>query len=80
MGQIANELVEPITIPDVYADGMEVEDLGVCVRLIMWTWHRGERIVVAKLIRPKDALLDAQAIINAKKPRERPKMAASQIN
>jgi hypothetical protein len=48
------ELVEVVPIMDVYADG--VADLEVIssvnVRVTLYTHHQGQKIVVAKIVRP----------------------------
>lgn len=57
-------LVEGMPVSDVYADGIgAIEDLGDCFRTIYFTYSRPleggaiERVVVAKLVRPKKSIL-----------------------
>lgn len=57
-------LVEAMTIPDIYSDGIgAIENLGDCFRTIFFTFSRPfdggavERIVVARLVRPKKSIL-----------------------
>jgi hypothetical protein len=51
---MADDLVEVVPIMDVYCDG--VADLEVVssvnVRVTLYTHHQGQKIVVAKIIRP----------------------------
>jgi hypothetical protein len=57
-------LVELMPITDIYADGIgEIENLGDCFRMIFFTYSRPleggatERVVVAKVVRPKKSIL-----------------------
>lgn len=58
------ELLEPVSILDIYADGVShVENLGGCFRTVYFTWSRplGEpacRIVCARIVRPNTSLLN----------------------
>lgn len=49
-------LIEPVPVADIYADNIEVENLGTCFRVISFTYGRiggsVERIVVNKVVRP----------------------------
>lgn len=60
----ARPLVEMMPISDIYADGIgEIENLGDCFRAIYFTFSRPpdggaiERVMVAKLVRPKKSIL-----------------------
>lgn len=57
-------LVEVMPISDIYADGIgQIENLGDCFRMIFYTYSKPleggaqERVVVAKIIRPKKSIL-----------------------
>lgn len=57
-------MVETMSVADIYADGIgEIENLGDCFRMIFFTYSRPleggaiERVVVAKLVRPKKSIL-----------------------
>lgn len=57
-------LVEAMPISDIYADGIgDIENLGDCFRTIYFTFSKPldggaiERVVVAKLVRPKKSIL-----------------------
>lgn len=46
--------IECAAIADVYADDIDhIEVLGENVRIVFFTWQDGERIVVAKIVRPR---------------------------
>ncbi len=46
--------VEYSPIKDVYADDIDhIEVLGDTVRIVFFTWEDGEKVVVAKIVRPK---------------------------
>ena len=67
------DAVEMFPVPDIYADGIaEVEILGdgVNIRLTFFTWRNGEKIIVARLVRPRSSFLaidHIQAIIEAQR-------------
>ena len=67
------DAVEIFPVPDIYADGIaEVEILGdgVNIRLTFFTWRNGEKIIVARLVRPRSSFLaidHIQAIIEAQR-------------
>lgn len=76
-------LVETSIVTDIYADGIgDIENLGDCFRTIYFTFSRPleggavERVVVAKLVRPKKSILrGSQGAISqwlASMERERP--------
>jgi hypothetical protein len=45
--------IENAPITDTYADDIDhIEILGDNVRIVFFTWEHGERIVVAKIVRP----------------------------
>lgn len=61
---MASLLLEPCPISDIYADGIgRVENLGNCLRLVFFTWSEGERVVVAKLIRPVSSMMSGTSLI-----------------
>ena len=74
MGAFATEetlafaLVEGHPIKDIYADGVaDVELLaGGNVRLILFTWERGQRVIVARIVQPQ-ASISGQATAMLKK-------------
>jgi hypothetical protein len=67
--------VEPVPISDIYADDIDhFEILGENVRIYFYTWEDGERVIVAKIVRPLSTfntlfaarLRDAQAEYQAR--------------
>lgn len=53
----AGEMIEPIAVVDVYADDVAfVELLGPNVRLTYFTWQDGMRVVVCRLVRPRESI------------------------
>lgn len=51
------EVIEPTPIPDIYADDIAmVELVGPNVRLTYFTWQEGQRVVVCKLVRPRESI------------------------
>lgn len=51
------DVIEPLPIPDVYADDIAmVELIGPNVRLTYFTWQDGQRVVVCKLVRPRESI------------------------
>ena len=63
-------LVETMPVNDIYCDGIgAVENLGDCFRTIYFTYSRPldggriERVVVARLVRPKAAILCKQGAV-----------------
>jgi hypothetical protein len=65
------EAVEIFPVPDIYADGIaEVELLGENIRLTFFTWRNGEKIIVARMVRPRSSFLaidHIEAILEAKR-------------
>jgi len=46
-------MIEPVSIPDIYADDLgTVELLGPNVRQYYFVWSEGQKVVVAKIVRP----------------------------
>jgi len=73
---LSSPLTESIAIPDTFVTGLaRIEDLGVCWRFTYFTRHRPlnggeheiERVIVARIVMPKDAaavgMIQAQATI-----------------
>jgi hypothetical protein len=64
------DAVEIFPVPDIYADGIaEVEILGENIRLTFFTWRNGEKVIVARLVRPRSSFVaidHIQAILEAK--------------
>lgn len=69
-------LTEPIAVPDTYVSGLaRIEDLGACFRFTYFSTHRPlcggehdlERVIVARIVMPKDAaavgMIHAQAAL-----------------
>lgn len=51
------DYVEPTQIGDIYSDGIaDIELLGENVRLLLFTFEHGIRVVVAKIVLPKAAI------------------------
>jgi hypothetical protein len=71
--QKMSDAAEIFPVPDIYADGIsDVEVLGdgANVRLTFFTWRDGEKIIVARLVRPRSSFLaidHIQAIIEAQR-------------
>ena len=65
------DAIEIFPVPDIYADGIDsVEILGENIRLTFFTWRDGEKVVVARLVRPKSSFVaidNIQAILEAKR-------------
>jgi hypothetical protein len=58
------EYTEPMAIADIYIDGIcdvEVLGTGENVRLTLFTWEKGQRVVCAKIVQSK-ATLDAHTL------------------
>lgn len=54
---MTTDIIEMMPVPDIYADDVAmVEILGPNVRLTYFTWQDGQRIVVCKLVRPRDSV------------------------
>ena len=66
-----SDAAEIFPVPDIYADGIsDVESLGENIRLTFFTWRDGEKIIVARLVRPRSSFLaidHIQAILEAKR-------------
>ena len=55
-----SDAVEMSPIADIYADGIsDVEILGdgVNIRLTFFTWRNGEKIICARVVRPRSSFL-----------------------
>jgi hypothetical protein len=67
------DAVEMFPVPDIYADGIaEVEVLGdgANIRLTFFTWRNGEKVIVARIVRPRSSFVaidSIQAILEAKR-------------
>ena len=70
---MSKDYEENYAIPDIYADGIaDVELLGPNIRIILFTWAAGQKIVVAKIVQPicsiKDRLLVDMIAAKQKRP------------
>jgi hypothetical protein len=45
-------LSEPVIIPDVFAEGVDIEPINGDVRLIAWATHSDEHRIVGRLVLP----------------------------
>lgn len=60
---MTEEIVEVSPIADIYADGIaDVEILGENIRLTFFTWRGGEKIIVCRIVRPKNSYLSVDHI------------------
>jgi hypothetical protein len=68
-----DDAIEIFPVIDIYADGIDDVELigdGANIRLTFYTWRHGEKIVVARIVRPKSSYLTVdhiQAMIEAKR-------------
>lgn len=54
---MSEDIIEPFVIPDIYADDIAmVELVGPNVRLTYFTWQEGQRVVVCRLVRPRESI------------------------
>lgn len=56
-----NSLIDPVCVPDIFASELTmVEDLGGVVRFTFATFHRGEKVAVARIVLLASAVQDAR--------------------
>ncbi|MBZ9894215.1 hypothetical protein LB545_07640 [Mesorhizobium sp. BR1-1-6] len=46
-------LVEPVIIPDIFCEGIDIQRIDGDVRLIAWVTHESEHRIVARLVLPE---------------------------